>query len=53
MEGLAMGGPFIRYIIHNPKTNTLFAFEGFVYKPNLNTKEKDLRLIEAVALSIR
>lgn len=52
MEGLIMGGPFIRYIVPVPGTKTAFAFEGFVYKPNLNTKEKDLRLIESIALSI-
>lgn len=52
MEGLIMGGPFIRYVIPIPGTKQIFAFEGFVYKPNLNTKEKDLRLIESIALSI-
>ena len=52
MEGLIMGGPFIRYVIPIPNTKKVMAFEGFVYKPNLNTKEKDLRLIESIALSI-
>ncbi|MEZ4804521.1 MAG: DUF4837 family protein [Bacteroidia bacterium] len=53
IRGLSMAGPFVRYVVHIPNTNTLFAFEGFVYKPNLNTKERDLRLIEAIALSIK
>lgn len=50
--GLSQAGPFIRYVIHQPKLNRIFVFEGFVYKPNINTKERDLRLIESIALSI-
>jgi hypothetical protein len=53
IKGLSQAGPFIRYVIHMPERNSLFVFEGFVYKPNLNTKERDLRLIEAIAQSIR
>lgn len=53
IRGMSQAGPFVRYIVHNPKNNMLFAFEGFVYKPNLNTKERDLRLIESIALSIK
>lgn len=53
IRGMSMAGPFIRYVVHMPEKNKLFAFEGFVYKPNMNTKERDLRLIESIALSIR
>lgn len=53
IRGMTMAGPFVRYVVHVKETNKLFAFEGFVYKPNLNTKEKDLRMIEAIALSIK
>lgn len=53
IRGMSMAGPFVRYVLHVPKSNSLFAFEGFVYKPNLNTKERDLRLIESIALSIQ
>lgn len=53
IRGMSMAGPFIRYVVHIPETNMLFAFEGFVYKPNMNTKERDLRLIESIALTIR
>jgi hypothetical protein len=53
IKGLSQAGPFIRYVIHLPERNRLFVFEGFLYKPNLNTKERDLRLIEAIAQSIQ
>lgn len=52
MWNMSMGGPFIRYVVHEPKGNRLFAFEGFVFKPGLQTKERDLRLIESIALTI-
>ncbi|MCC6818515.1 MAG: DUF4837 family protein [Bacteroidia bacterium] len=53
IDGMMMSGPFIRYVIRIPGTNQLFAFEGFIYKPNLVINEKDLRLIESIALSIQ
>ena len=53
IKGLSQAGPFIRYVIHMPEKNRLFVFEGFVYKPNLNTKERDLRFIESIAKSIK
>ncbi len=53
IRGMSQAGPFIRYVVHMPEKGMLFAFEGFVYKPNLNTKERDLRLIESIALSIK
>lgn len=53
MWNMSMGGPFVRYVVHNPKNSTLFAFEGFVYKPAVNTKERDLRLFEALSSTIQ
>lgn len=53
IRGLSQAGPFVRYVVVSPDKKNLFAFEGFVYKPNLNTKERDLRLIESIALSIK
>lgn len=53
VRGMSQAGPFVRYVVHMPDRQMLFAFEGFVYKPNLNTKERDLRLIESIALSIK
>lgn len=53
VKGLSQAGPFIRYVIKVPEKNKLFVFEGFVYKPNLNTKERDLRLIESIAQTIQ
>ena len=53
MWNMSMGGPFIRYVVHNQANDSLFAFEGFVYKPGANTKERDLRLIESIALTIQ
>lgn len=52
IRGLSQAGPFIRYVVLDEARQQLFAFEGFVYKPNLETKERDLRLIESIALSI-
>ncbi len=51
-RGLSMAGPFIRYVVYVPEKNILFVFEGFIYQANLNTKERDLRMIEAIALNI-
>lgn len=53
IRGISMSGPYLRYVIHVPEKNLLFAFEGFVYKPDVNTNERDLRLIESIALSIQ
>ncbi len=53
IRGMTMAGPFIRYVVHVPSKNLLFAFEGFVYKADLEIKERDLRLIESIALSIK
>ena len=33
MENDYMGGPFISYLIHNPKKNELLFVDGFVYAP--------------------
>ncbi|MEN9738921.1 MAG: hypothetical protein RLZZ318_955 [Bacteroidota bacterium] len=52
IRGLSQAGPFIRYVVLDEPKQQLFAFEGFVYKPNIETKERDLRLIESIALSI-
>src|SRR5690606_20608942 len=52
MWNMSMGGPFVRYVVHNSKNDSLFAFEGFVFKPELQTKEKDIRLIESIAKTI-
>ncbi|MBC7426032.1 MAG: DUF4837 family protein [Bacteroidia bacterium] len=46
-------GPFVRYIRENAINKSVFAFEGFVYKPGKNAKLSDLREIEAIALSIK
>jgi hypothetical protein len=53
IRGLSMAGPYVRYVWHVPEKNLLFAFEGFVYQPELEFKERDLRLIEAIALKIK
>lgn len=53
IDGIMMSGPFIRYVMREPGSNRIFAFEGFIYKPNLNVQEKDLRIIESIALSIQ
>ncbi len=52
IRGLSQAGPFIRYVVLDEARQQLLAFEGFVYKPNIETKERDLRLIESIALSI-
>lgn len=53
IDGIMMSGPFLRYVLKVPDSNRVFAFEGFIYKPNLVIKEKDLRLVESIALSIK
>jgi len=53
VKGVSVSGPFLRYTIHIPGKNIIFAFEGFVNKANLNVKDKDIRLIEAIAQSIK
>ena len=53
IKGLVMAGPFVRYVVHVPEKKLLFAFEGFIYRPNIDMKERDVRLIEAIALSIK
>lgn len=53
VDGIMMSGPFLRYITRVPGTQKIFAFEGFIYKPTLDVKEKDLRIVESVALSIK
>lgn len=52
IKGMTMAGPFIRYVVQVPDKSSLFVFEGFIYQANLNTKERDLRVIEAIASSI-
>ncbi len=52
-DGMMMSGPFLRYIVKVPNSNSVFAFEGFSYSDNLDFKDKDLRLIESIALSIK
>ena len=52
IRGLSQAGPFVRYVVLDEPKQQLFVFEGFVYKPNIETKERDLRLIESIALSI-
>lgn len=52
IDGIMMSGPFIRYVFRVPDTNRLFAFEGFVYKPDFIAEDKDIRQIESIALSI-
>jgi hypothetical protein len=53
VRGLSQAGPYVRYVVVSPDKKNLIAFEGFVYKADLNIKEPDLRLIEAIALSIK
>ncbi len=53
VKGVSLAGPFLRYTIHIPEKNTIFAFEGYVNKANLNVKDKDIRLFEAIAQSIK
>ena len=53
VRGLSQAGPYVRYVVVTPDKKNLFAFEGFVYKADINTKEPDLRLIEAIALDIK
>lgn len=53
VKGVSVSGPFLRYTIHVPEKNIIFAFEGYVNKANLNVKDKDIRLIEAIAQSIK
>ncbi|NQW42588.1 MAG: DUF4837 family protein [Bacteroidetes bacterium] len=53
VKGISMAGPFTRYIVYVPKKNSIFAFEGFINKANLDINDKDIRLIEAIAQSIK
>lgn len=53
VRGISQAGPYVRYVVVSPNKKTLIAFEGFVYKADINIKEPDLRLIEAIALSIK
>jgi hypothetical protein len=53
VKGIMMAGPYVRYVVHVPAKKLIFAFEGFVYKHDLNFKEPDLRLIESIALGIQ
>jgi hypothetical protein len=53
VRGLSQAGPYVRYVVVSPDKKNLIAFEGFVYKADINIKEPDLRLIEAIALSIK
>ena len=53
IKGMTMAGPFIRYVVQVPDKSSLFVFEGFIYQADLNTKERDLRIIEAIATTIK
>ncbi|MDI1234815.1 MAG: DUF4837 family protein [bacterium] len=53
IKGMTMAGPFIRYVVQVPDKSSLFVFEGFIYQANINTKERDLRVIEAIASTIQ
>jgi hypothetical protein len=53
IRGMSMAGPYLRYVVLEPSSKYLFAFEGFVYRPELKTRESEFRLIEAIALGIQ
>ncbi|MES2617538.1 MAG: DUF4837 family protein [Bacteroidota bacterium] len=53
IKGIAMSGPYVRYVIQVPEQNSIFVFEGFIYKDVLEFKEGELRTIEAIALTIQ
>lgn len=53
IRGLAMSGPYLRYVVLVPEQNSMFAFEGFVYKGDLTTTDVELRIAEAIATTIR
>jgi len=53
IRGVSMAGPYLRYVVQVPSKKMIFVFEGFVYRPNLDLKERDLRLIESIALTIQ
>lgn len=46
-----MAGPFISYLIHNPKTNELLFVDGFVYAPG-ETKRDMMQELEVILASI-
>ena len=46
-----MAGPFMSYLIHNPKTNELLFVDGFVYAPG-ETKRDMMQELEVIMASI-
>lgn len=52
IRGVSMAGPYIRYVVEIPSKKMLFAFEGFINRPGINLRERDIRLIEAIAQTI-
>lgn len=53
VRGLSQAGPYVRYVVVSKDKKSLFVFEGFVYTPEINFKESDIRLLESIALSIK
>ena len=52
VRGVFMTGPYLRYIIPVPEKKLIFAFEGFIYNGKTDPGERDLRLVESIALNI-
>lgn len=53
MQNEQMGGPFINYVVLNPKTNKYLVLEGFVYDPSSNNKRDMMLELEAMIKSIK
>jgi len=46
-----MAGPFMSYLIHNPKTNELLFVDGFIYAPG-ETKRDKMQELEVIMATI-
>ncbi|MFY7811445.1 MAG: DUF4837 family protein [Flavobacterium sp.] len=53
MQNEQMGGPFINYVILNPKSKKYLVIEGFVYDPSSNNKRDMMLELEAMIKSIK
>ena len=47
-----MGGPFISYMIHDPKSNELLFIDAFVYAPG-KSKRKYMQHLETIVSSVK
>lgn len=52
IRGVSIAGPYIRYVVEVPSRKMLFAFEGFINRPGINVRERDVRLVQAIAQTI-